>query len=291
MRPVAITIPPSPQVSGVSPGFPRAPYEIGDSRTVLRGPYENAANQHDHEVRALRPVPTIVGGIFGPPSPYRDIVKINRNVFGAGSLNPKNEYIQLTVAHGNRAPVNISGWTLVSDATGVVAKIPKGTEIPISGTVNALQDIIISPGERAIIVSGISPIGASFKENKCIGYFSSFQRFHPALPRNCPVPSSELPEHYGAGYIRDVACIEYVKTLSRCQPVLSPPPELTSACNDFLTKYLNYNGCIAAHKNDTNFSGDTWRIYLGRTSPMWRTKHEIVKLLDREGKTVDAFGY
>jgi hypothetical protein len=157
--------------------------------------------------------------------------------------------------------------------------------------VNAAQDIVLSPGERATVISGQSPIGASFRENKCIGYFSTFQKFSPTLPQNCPSPSDELASAYGTGYIRDAACIDYVNKLSRCQVVLSPPVTISGACQSFVVKYLNYNGCVDAHKNDPDFLGNTWRIYLGRSSSMWRTKHELVKLLDVNGKTVDAFSY
>ena len=58
-----------------------------------------------------------------------------------------------------------------------------------------------------------------------------------------------------------------------------------------MVQYLNYNGWVAAHQNDTDFKGDTWRAYLGRTTPLWRTKNEIVRLFDINRKTVDAFSY
>ena len=188
-------------------------------------------------------------------------------------------------------PVDLSEWTLRSEASGSSVIIPKGTEVPISGTINAAEDIVLTPGERAIVISGRSPIGASFRENKCIGYFSTFQRFSPPLPQNCPVPSDELISFYGANYIRDAACIDYVNKLARCQVTLSPPVTMSGSCQSFLIKYFNYNGCVDAHKNDADFSGDTWRIYLGRTTPMWRAQHEVVKLIDVNGKTVDAFSY
>ena len=89
------------------------------------------------------------------------------------------------------------------------------------------------------------PIGASFRENKCIGYFSTFQKFSPPLPQNCPTPSDELSSLYGAGYVRDVACVDYVNKLSRCQVALSPPVTVSGACqNLWVIKYLNYNGCV-----------------------------------------------
>ena len=230
------------------------------------------------------------GVAFGSPSIYRGIVTLNGYVSGAGSSDPGNEYIELSVAENAGVPVDLTGWTIESETTGNASVIPKGTETPTSGIVNEIQDIVLSPGENAILISGQSPIGASFRENKCIGYFSNFQKFSPPLPQNCPEPSDELTSFY-PDYIRDEACIDYVKTLSRCQVALTPPAGATSACQSFIANYLNYNGCLNAHQNDADFQSNTWRIYLGHSSSMWRTQNEVVKLLDANGKTVDAFSY
>ncbi len=265
--------------------LPRAPFTIGGSNVSLS---DSSSGGGTVPNQAL---PTIIGGVFGPPSEYRGLVTMSRSVSSAGSSNPANEMIELQASYNSRVPINISGWRIMSEATGASSIIPKGTEVPTSGVVNAIQDIVLAPGKRAIIVSGQSPIGASFRENKCIGYFSTFQKFSPSLPQNCPVPADELPALYGNNYIRDVACIEYVNRLSRCQVTLSPPVGLSGSCQAFLVKYLNYNGCVETHKNDVDFMGDTWRIYLGRSTSMWRTKHEIVKLVDTLGNTVDAFSY
>lgn len=235
---------------------------------------------------------TFVGSaFFGKSSPYRGIVLMNHYVSGAGSSDPRQEYIELRVSSNASVPVNLSGWTLRSEASGNSIIIPKGTEIPMGGVVNAVQDIVLTPGTRAMILSGQSPIGASFRENTCIGYFSTFQKFSPQLPQNCPSPSDELTARYEGDYVRDAVCIDYVNKLSRCQVALSPPVSISGSCQSFLIKYLNYNGCVDAHQNDTAFKGDTWRIYLGRSNSMWRIRHETVKLLDASGKTVDAFSY
>jgi len=212
-------------------------------------------------------------------------------VYGADSTNPNAEYVTLSVPQNAGVPVDLTDWTFESDATGKASVIPKGTEIPRSGMINAAQDIVLVPGTRAIILSGRSPIGASFRENKCIGYFSSFQQFFPALPQNCPRPSDELTAHYIGDYIRDAACIDYTRTIARCAVTLTPPPNVSSACQYFLITYLNYNGCVTAHQDDSDFMGNTWRIYLGRTTSLWRASHEVVKLIDAQGKTVDAFSY
>lgn len=267
--------------------FPRASFGVGVSHVSLSGSSSGGnANGSGTSIPAL-----ISGSVFGTPSPYRGLAGMNHYVSGAGSQNPDDEYIEITVAQNAGAPVDISGWTLESDASGNGVVIPQGTEVPTSGIVNAAQDIVLTPGSRALVISGQSPIGASFRENKCIGYFSTFQRFSPPLPQSCPVPYDELVSLYGGSAIRDSACIEYVNKLSRCQVALSPPVTVSGACQSFVVKYLNYNGCADAHRSDADFAGDTWRVYLGSTSSLWRSRNEVIKLLDAQGKTVDAFGY
>ncbi|MFH1178250.1 MAG: hypothetical protein V1711_00785 [bacterium] len=281
---------PSPLGGGNYLQLPRAPFLVGSSNVSLPGSSSGGNISNDSESETT--VPSLIGGsVFGSPSIYRNMVSLNQYVSGAGSANPENEYIEITISQNAGMPVDLSGWMLLSEATGKAAVIPKGTEVPTSGIVNASQDIVLASGTRAMLISGHSPIGASFRENKCIGYFSTFQHFSPSLPQNCPVPSDELISFYGTGYIRDAVCIEYVKTLPRCQIAITPPVGSTSACKNFLVKYMNYNGCVEAHRNDADFNGNSWRIYLGKTNPMWRSKNELIKLLDANGKTVDAFSY
>lgn len=271
--------------------LPRAPFGIGGSNVSLPGS-SNGPGFQGSSGNSNAPSQSSLGGVsFGVISPYRDMVSMSHYISGAGSLDPINESIEISVSQNAGVPIDISGWRLVSDAGGTIATIPKGTEVPTSGIVNASDNIVLTSGTRAMIISGRSPIGASFRENKCIGYFSSFQHFSPQLSQNCPTPSNELISFYGPNYIRDTACIDYVDRIPRCQLTLSPPVSLSNACQSFMIKYLNYNGCVEAHRNDSDFLGNTWRVYLGRSSSMWRTRHEVVKLLDSNGKTVDAFSY
>jgi len=273
--------------------LPRSPFRIGGSDVSLPGSSNGQGGSlGPNGSGSYTSNPPLISGVpYGESSIYHGLVSMNHSVSGAGSLDPRNESIEISVNQNAGVPVDLSGWTLESEATGNATIIPKGAEVPAAGAVNAAQDIVLSPGERAIIISGQSPIGASFRENKCIGYYSTFQHFSPSLPQNCPAPNDELSAYFGSGYIRDASCINYVNTLSRCQVVLTPPPTVSGACQSFVVKYLNYNGCVAAHQSDLDFNGSTWHLYLGRTNSMWRTQHEVVKLLDSKGKTVDAFSY
>ncbi len=230
--------------------------------------------------------------LFGSSSPYRGKVSLGDFVSGAGSTNPDKEYITLYVSSNINRGIDISGWKLESKTTGKVAIIPKGTNIPRSGIINAANPIVVTAGQRVIISSGQSPIGASFQENVCTGYFTEYQSFYPSLPRICPTPQNELKKFYRPQpYTRDLACIKKVQNIQRCTLIGTIPQGLTTSCSTFLTNYINYNGCVNAHEHDVSFLGNTWRIYLGRTQSMWRPQYETVKLLDAQGKTVDMFSY
>lgn len=278
---------PGPLGGGTYLSLPSVPFTIGNSNAALPGSSGGSSYTPTNQSTS------IIGGgvIFGDTSPYYGIVRMNHYVSSAGASNPNNEYIELSVSQSANVPVDISGWTIESEATGNAGVIPRGTQVPLSGIVNAIQDIVLNPGERALLISGTSPIGASFEENRCIGYFSNFQNFSPSLPQTCPSPSDELTRFYGGEYIRDPSCIDYTNRLSRCQAVITPPTTVSGACQNFLVNHLNYNGCVTSHQRDADFSGDTWRIYLGRSKATWRTTHEVIKLLDVQGKTVDAFSY
>lgn len=292
LHPLAFTGPALAQPDVLGGGtylqLPRAPFAIGNSSVSLRG---SSGSRGSYAGESEAPEPFSSGLTFSPSSPYRNIIAMDNYISNASSSDPGGEYAQLSVVQNAGIPIDISGWKLISEATGKAALIPRGTKVPTSGIVNPQQDIVLTPGESAIIVSGRSPIGTSFRENKCAGYLSTFQEFSPSLPQNCPAPLDELDAFYGPYSIRDAACIEYVDNLSRCETILFPSKNLTRTCRDFIVQHLNYNGCVSAHRNDPDFDGSVWRIYLGRDKHLWRARYEVVVLVDSQGKTVASFSY
>lgn len=54
---------------------------------------------------------------------------------------------------------------------------------------------------------------------------------------------------------------------------------------------LEYEECVRARMHEEDFYGNTWRIYLGRDTGLWRTRNETIRLLDREGRPVDVYAY
>lgn len=228
---------------------------------------------------------------FGSPSPYTGSVSIVRDVFGVRAENARDEYIQIALDYDAKASVDITGWSLESALSGTKAYLP-GVASPFMGaTTNVIGSAAIQPGGLVIVTSATSPVGVSFRENVCTGYLGQFQEFAPQLGNECPSPSSILPltqenlQRYGE------SCFDVLTYLSSCQFPQNLPENITPACRAFLTDALSYNGCANRNRSLQSFETNRWRMYLGGQNELWRNSHDAIRLLDREGKTVDVFVY
>lgn len=226
---------------------------------------------------------------FGEPSPHRGYVQLA----GAGNAaqSGKDEYVWVEAASDNTAPVNVTGWSLQSALTGVRAFLPRGVEIFLMGAVNIQGDIYLAPGSSAIISSGSSPVGTSFRENTCTGYLGELQAFRPALSRECPSPADSLPLTPETLTLYGDACFDFVQEIPKCTFPLATPSSISPSCRIFLANNISYNGCVQNYRYKTGFSRGMWRIYVGAGGELWRNSHDIIRLLDAEGRTVDAVTY
>lgn len=224
------------------------------------------------------------------PSPLHGQVRIV-NVAAGHDGDEESEYVAIELASEATAPVTISGWRLRSDATYKSAVIPNGAVLPKRG-VNRTAPITLEPGDRALIATGDSPIGVSFRENRCTGYFGTRQEFRPSLYSDCPAPLDEFERFYEGNQLADDSCYEYVRSIPQCtNPSVRDRPRLTARCEAFIDEYLEYDGCVAAHALEPGFRGDEWRVYLDRNSALWKNSREAIRLLDANGKTVDLYTY
>ncbi|MFA6536448.1 MAG: hypothetical protein WCT25_03380 [Candidatus Paceibacterota bacterium] len=223
-------------------------------------------------------------------SVYADLVLID-STYGAIASNPQQEYITIRAASNNAKGVNITGWKIASGATGNGYPIGGGTQIFRSGQLNSEGAIVLTPGERAIISTGRSPVGYSFRGNKCSGYLNQFQTFTPIINYQCPAArDANIP--LDPQSFNDT-CRDYIDRISLCQmPTEIFPFKAGNTCQDFITAHFNYNGCVDDHLNDTDFySTSEWRVFLNRTDEIWKSKREIIKLIDSAGNTVDISSY
>lgn len=237
------------------------------------------------------PRENLKGGVpFGREnSPFRDRIFITR-IEGARRDEPAKEYISIKAASGNKIPTIISGLRLSSGRNPEkLIAIPQGVTLPYAGIISSVETISLQPNEEAIIISGRSPIGASFKVNKCSGYLGNLQLFNPLLPASCPSAIETLSRTGSA--VATGKCAGYAQNLPLCTTVSEVPATIESSCRARLLSVLNYNGCVNAHRYDNDFFLPEWRVYLGEEKELWNNEKEIVKILDRNNEIIDAVKY
>ena len=211
-------------------------------------------------------------------SPLKDKIHLNRNY----------EYLTLRIDSTVKEKIRITGLTLKSAASGAVAQIGQGTYLYLPNA-NPQQDIYATGNDVLYIITGRSPLGVSFHINKCMGYFNQNQSFNPYLSTNCPLIKNEpLPK--APNNLND-QCLDYIDQFSACRTFTKGLLELSPECNNFLIEKTNYNYCQLNHKNDKDFFAADWRIYLARDETLWKSKREIIELLDQNGKLIDSVSY
>jgi flagellar basal body-associated protein FliL len=227
---------------------------------------------------------------YGNPSPYAGQVAITDN--NATASDPAQEYVQIQASSDNGAPVNITGWSLQSAVSGRYAPIPQAAPIFVGGVVNNVSPVYLAPGALATITTAASPVGVSFEENICTGYLSQLQQFSPSLDQSCPSPSDALPQTAQNLRAYGASCFDYIANMPSCYfSGTSLPTSLTPACRSFIANNLSYNGCVAMYRNQTGFNLPSWRLYFALRSELWNNSHDIIRLLDSQGRVVDVLSY
>lgn len=226
---------------------------------------------------------------FGAPSPYAGVVEL-RDAGARGDI-AGGEHLELSAAFAP-SPIPITGWSLQSALSGTRVFIPSGASPFIAGALNQLAPIALSPGDSALLTSGFSPVGASFRENVCTGYLSQFQTFTPPLAQNCPIPADDMPRNTQTLMQYGDACVDFVHTLPACRFYTGFLPRgAGQSCGQFVGEVLSHNGCVARHQGDPGFYTGSWRIFLNAPAELWRNTHDVIRLLDESGRVVDTLSY
>lgn len=213
--------------------------------------------------------------------------RVALQVTRAKEREAKKEYLTITVRSGTSG-VPITNWKL-KNSKGEEFKIGKGTRLVFSSQVNPQEDIVLKGREKAVIITGRSPVGTSFRTNICVGYFEQFQDFVPPLRENCPRPINE--SNLQSAGLNDI-CLNYIERLSVCRiPLSQKPLNLNNECLNFIEENVNYNACVNEHKADSDFNGDTWMIYLNKDEEIWKQQREVITIYDQNGKLVDSASY
>ncbi|OGN22063.1 MAG: hypothetical protein A2915_01625 [Candidatus Yanofskybacteria bacterium RIFCSPLOWO2_01_FULL_41_34] len=258
------------------------------------------------------------GSTATPSSTYAKDISISTGN-AAYSYQSYEEYV--TIYNRGRDPVDITGWQVRNAKNKRAyafggelryfprdsAIIPRAALFVAPSSTSILQNVILETGDTAVITTGSiasqSPYKiVSFKENICSGYLGNMDEysFTPSLSMTCPRPADEI----GVEGL-DTECRNFIKRMPSCRTpefdtrdrdgnicrnCVDGKP-LSSPCVTFIKNHFNYGSCIAYHRNDQNFSGKTWRIFLGQGWEMWAKDYETISLFDQLGRLVVERSY
>lgn len=263
-------------------------YTGGPNRPIsFAGPYLTALTSPTDESRGYG------GDLLGMPGSDGTYGPVSGNGsirLGGGNPAASDEDLEyVTLYNDSDEAVSITGWRLVSERSGVSAVIPQGERVLRD---SGRADIVLLPGEEAVITTGDSPVRASFAENRCTGYLDSNRsRFYPGLGSGCYAPLDELDRYYDGNARSYDRCVDYVASLPSCREARSIPRGIPESCEDFVDDRLSYRGCVDAHRTDSDFYTGTWRVYLGEGRQLWRSGGESIVLIDASGAVVDRYTY
>lgn len=227
-------------------------------------------------------------------SPYYGKIGMS-GISGLSGNDPNREYMTLYTSLQKNETIKITGWYLKSEVTGYYVVIGGASLLPFPFT-NTDSDIILQAGDRAYLTKGFSPIGISFRTNKCTGYFEENRTFTPGLSMQCPRAMDEKLPNFSSVYDRNDECLDIIRRVSTCATVNSKfikdlPDTVSADCKNYLTTQINYNTCVATHFSDTTFPGNEYRIYLNKFGSLWRPLHDKINLYDENGLIVSTISY
>lgn len=227
-------------------------------------------------------------------SPYYGKVSMS-HISGLGNQDPSREYIRISTDLDRGETLKITGWYLKSEVTGYFAVIGKAALLPFPFT-RTETEVVLQEKDKVILTKGFSPIGISFRTNKCTGYFEENRTFYPRLSLQCPRPIDEKLPQFSNVYDRNDECLDIIENIPRCTTkgssfIRDLPDSVSSDCKTYITTRINYNYCVVAHFGDTDFPGNEYRLFLNKFGPLWRPEHDKINLHDENGLVVDSISY
>jgi hypothetical protein len=224
-------------------------------------------------------------------SPYAEYVSLSLS--NASHTDPHQEYLTIKTARALTSELPISSWRL--ESTRHNKSIPLGlvTAIPRTGSVPSPSTLVVGANATVYVVSGRSPLGTSFRVNRCSGYFEQFQDFEPRLSIECPFPSETLQTAATrANFTPSFECSSFISRIPRCTLTQENlPPTIESSCYNVIVNDLTYNGCVANHQSEASFFKNEWRVYLNQDTELWNNTSERIRLIDEVGRVIDVVAY
>lgn len=239
------------------------------------------------------PSPVGNGKPYGSvPNAFRDISDampspVARHVnFSVGAIGGTR--LLFIAPSATTSDMTVSGWHLVN-ARGAVAEIPLGTKHFVQGVLASGTPITIIRREQAILTDQSSPVGVSFKLDKCSGFLADFQSFAPPLSRSCPSPQ-ELADR-AQSYPADAACSQYVANLPSCSTGgAAGLSTLPTSCRSYVGSIVNQRSCAQLFGKDYDFELPEWRVYLGKPGFL-SAEHDTIYFYDADNREIGTVSW
>ncbi len=215
------------------------------------------------------------GGI----SPYKGKIKISY----VSGYSDKPEYESISIENrSDRENISITGFVIQSDRASFT--VPRAFNLP--GFEAVAQDpVLLKPRGRALITAGMQARMMDFRENICTGYFSETSEFIPYLSQSCP-----RPETKNLLYLSD-RCLSLMERTPSCRMPNTRDTFIESDCSEYLSRNLNYVGCVNNYRGRSDFFSDQWLIWMQRKEEFFRNTHDKIILQDPQGRIVDEYSY
>ncbi len=184
--------------------------------------------------------------------------------------------------------IGISDWRLVN-GRGAVAQIPLGTERMVQGVLASGTPITLARREQAILGEASSPVGVSFKLDKCSGFLADFQNFTPPLSKTCPSPRALADRALSSP--QDEACARYVANLPSCSTGgAAGLSTLSPSCRNYVGSVVNQRSCTKLFGKDYDFSYPEWRVYLGKQGFL-SAVHDTIYFYDADNREISSVNW
>ena len=224
------------------------------------------------------------------PSPYAGFVTFLNSTSPFGSSTPEREFFVLDISEKLASSIPITGWKVVDRIRQVSYKFPKGQNLFYPNAKLTSDNLKVRAGDRVIVSSSVSPVGTSFRVNKCTGYRSQFKNFVPTIKTDCQDPVDELVKDATVPF-DDFICYEEVSDLKNCSAFSKIPTGVTNQCEVFIENVLTESGCAERHRNDADFLQKELRVYLSSPTSLWSKENNALYLLDENDLLIATLIY
>lgn len=227
-------------------------------------------------------------------SPYYGKVYLS-NISNLNDPEPNREYMKLSTNLDDKEILTITGWYLKSEITGKYVIIGGASLLPFPFK-KTESPIKIQDGDSVYLTKGFSPIGISFRTNKCTGYFEENREFTPNLPMQCPTARNEKLPTFSNIEDRNQECLDILYSIPRCSTRGSAftrnfADTVPQSCKTYIETQINYESCVAKHFGDTDFPGNEYRVYFNKFGPLWQKNNDTINLYDENGLIIDTIKY